>query len=198
MTEKTLNSRINHLESELQIKEQLREAEHEQIEVVRGQVETLKKQLEQAIEVESYHKEKIGRLETEIFEKSSQIERLELKVSKLNSQLEAAIQGQGFLENDIHKQRQDLKELLESEKRDKRLLKDKYKEMEAMLAEAHEKHDQQLQSLREHLEQVVSELEGKREQERQLKQIKAKLEGSVNHMQKMNDELQSQVPDLQK
>jgi hypothetical protein len=43
MTEKTLNSRINHLESELQIKEQLREAEHEQIEVVRGQVETLKK-----------------------------------------------------------------------------------------------------------------------------------------------------------
>jgi septation ring formation regulator EzrA len=55
--------------------------------------------------------------------------------------LEAAIQGQGFLENDIHKQRQDLKELLESEKRDKRLLKDKYKEMEAMLAEAHEKHD---------------------------------------------------------
>ena len=198
MTEKTLNSRINHLESELQIKEQLREAEHEQIEVVRGQVETLKKQLEQAIEVESYHKEKIGRLETEIFEKSSQIERLELKVSKLNSQLEAAIQGQGFLENDIHKQRQDLKELLESEKRDKRLLKDKYKEMEAMLAEAHEKHDQQLQSLREHLEQVVSELEGKREQERQLKQIKARLEGSVNHMQKMNDELQSQVPDLQK
>ena len=88
--------------------------------------------------------------------------------------------------------------MLESEKRDKRLLKDKYKEMEAMLAEAHEKHDQQLQSLREHLEQVVSELEGKREQERQLKQIKARLEGSVNHMQKMNDELQSQVPDLQK
>ena len=50
--------------------------------------------------------------------------------------------------------------MLESEKRDKRMLKDKVKEVEAMLAEAHEKHDQQLQSLREHLEQVVSELEG--------------------------------------
>ena len=49
--------------------------------------------------------------------------------------------------------------MLESEKRDKRMLKDKVKEVEAMLAEAHEKHDQQLQSLREHLEQVVSELD---------------------------------------
>lgn len=90
-TEKTLNSRINHLESELQVKEQLREAEHEQIDVFKGQVETLKKQLDQAKEVEAYHKEKIGRLDTEIFEKSSQIERLELKISNLNSQLEAAI-----------------------------------------------------------------------------------------------------------